>query len=232
MSLPPPHGAPLPPPNGVPPHGAPPRGATMPPPMHHAVSRPGAPLDASTAGRRLDRRHWLLAGLLAITGGAIVLQQSQGALVTLLLRPDAYGWDVLSHQLGIVAFGLVAASLALLLAPGGIARRVLGVVVLLVLVVAGFALQQTTLTAGVPAWSRWVVSGSSLVLLGGVAGWVLASGARWWAWLAVLPVPILALAPTAGARAGIPSGVASWLVSVAALAIALLALALTLPRRR
>ncbi|MFC7432532.1 MULTISPECIES: hypothetical protein [unclassified Agrococcus] len=228
MTLPPPHGAPLAPPM---PHGAP-----FAPPTPHGVpvpAHPGAPLEPLRAGRLLDRRHWLLAGLLGITGGAIVLQQSQGALVTLLLRPEAYGWDVLSHQLGIVVFGLAATAAAYLLAPGGIVGRLLGVVVLVVLVAAGFVLQQAVLSgAGLPMWTRWVVSGSSLVLLGGVAGWILASGARWWAWAAVLLVPVLAVVPTAGARAGIPSGTVSWLMSGAALLVALLTLALTVPRRR
>lgn len=191
---------------------------------------PGSPLEPLRPGRGIDRRHWLLAGLLGIVGGALLLDG--------VLRAASF---FTNSQLPIEAFltpvgggllGLVGIAVAFSLAPGGGARRVLGVLVVLLGVGAALGFGVALFTGGLrmPTELRWVVSPQSLLVGAGIVGWLLAAGARWWAFLVVLLAPAVAAVSMGLALAG--SSLAGLASSVVALVLATLALALSTPRRR
>lgn len=191
---------------------------------------PGSPLEPLRAGRRLDRRHWLLAGLLGILAGGFLLDGALGVTAVLpnpLLDPLA-----LARPVGSAIVGVVGVIVAFALAPGGAARRILGVVV--VLVGVGLALGLSAALLGgavrVPLEVRWVVSPQSVLVGAGIVGWLLASGARWWAFPVLLLTPLVAAAPTALVLRGVDGALLA--TPVVAVLVALIALLLSIPRRR
>lgn len=191
---------------------------------------PGSPLEPLRAGRRVDRRHWLLAGLLGIVGGALVLDavlRAASSFTSSQLPIEAFLMPV-----GAGVLGLAGIVVAFALAPGGAARRVLGVVVVLIGVGVAFGFGVALFTGGlrVPTEVRWVVSPQSLLVGAGIVGWLLAAGARWWAFLVVLLAPAVAAVATALVLAG--SSLAALAPQVVAVVLALLTLALSVPRRR
>lgn len=212
----------------------PPYAATQPTQVLRAPSRPGTPLEPLKGRRRPDRRSWLLAGLLGITGGAIVLSIVPGPLMVLLRDPALYAMDLLG-QLALLAFAIVMIVLAYALAPGGVARSIVGILVLVAAIGGAIAFQHAIFYgSGVPGGRelRAVVSGSSILVLGGVLGWLLASGARWWGFLAVLLTPLVAVSQWILVLQGVPSGVSNLVTQGVALLVALVALLLSIPRRR
>ncbi len=204
----------------------------MAPPRPHTVpmpATPGSPLEPLRTGRRLDRRHWLLAGLLGIVGGVLlfdgVLRSASGTTSQLPL-------EAVLLFAGGGLLGLVAVVVAFALAPGGAGRRILGIVVLVV--GAGLALGFGLLLFGgpvrIPPEIRWVVTPQSLLVGTGILGWLLASGARWWAFLVLLLAPAVATVAMALLVQG--SSLSNVAPQAVALALALLALLLSIPRRR
>ncbi|GAA2174158.1 hypothetical protein GCM10009846_19030 [Agrococcus versicolor] len=197
---------------------------------------PGSPLEPLRPGRPYDRRHWLLAGLLAIAGGTIVDLAARGQLIFALGGRDTGLAEILLLELGRLAVGILLVAMAYVLAPGSAVRRILGIVVLIVgiaaVVAITVALQFGELGALRSPVVRWLLNPQSLLLLVGVVGWVLASGARWWAWLAVL-LPWIVGAVGYGLNVlGVEPGYAITATGAIALAIALVTLLLTIPRRR
>lgn len=210
-----------------------PPGDPMAPPVPRTVpmpATPGSPLEPLRPGRRLDRRHWLLAGLLGILAGGLLLDGVlgvAGALPNPRLDPIA-----LAHPIGSAILGAVGVVVAFTLAPGGAVRRVLGVLVVLVGVglAVGFSALLFVGTVRVPVELRWVVSPQSMLVATGIVGWLLASGARWWAFLVVLLVPLVAAVPTALVLQGVEGALLA--PPIVAVVLALVALLLSIPRRR
>ncbi|SDH29203.1 hypothetical protein [Agrococcus jejuensis] len=210
-----------------------PPGDPMAPPVPRTVpmpATPGSPLEPLRPGRRLDRRHWLLAGLLGIVGGALLLD---GVLsITPVLSGAQVPIESMALAAGGAALGLVAIVVAFSLAPGSLGRRALGIVI--VLVGIGLAVGLVALLFGgpvrIPVEVRWVASPQSLLVGTGIVGWLLASGARWWAFLVVLLAPAIPAVASALLFQG--SSLAILAPQALALVLALLALLLSIPRRR
>jgi len=195
-----------------------------------------SPLEPLRTGRRLDRRHWLLAGLLGIAGGVIVDGAARGQLVLALGGRVQVSPDIVVLEASRLALGIVLVLVAYAFAPGGVVRSLLGAVVLVVGVGAAIA-TAAAIQFGDPGILRepvlrMLVNGQTIVLLAGIVGWILASGARWWAWLAVLLPWTVGAAGFGLAFAGVDSGFAIAAGGALSLAIALVTLLLTLPRRR
>ena len=159
--------------------------------LHQPTPRP-ATRSASPAG---SNRVWLLAGILGIVGG-YVLWSSLPQLGTRFISGGVFLNEGLLYMTQIL-LGLACVVVAMLNAPGSLARRLIAIA--LVVIIAGFAFLLFTLRvqSGLgPVFSGPVggllTSLEGWLVLSGAAGWLIAAGARPIAWLSLVGVLLVA----------------------------------------
>lgn len=155
---------------------------------------PQAEVDAPIPAARRDWwARWAATGLLGLVGGYVVFSSDFAYQLGMTFLPVPQSPPIVATSTMALLFGFSAVTAAFLLAPGPIARRIVGAVVFVI--VSGFALflliaRMAPAGVIVPAW----FSVGALPVLAGAIGWLLASGARPAAWFSLI-APLLLFLP-------------------------------------
>lgn len=187
--------------------------------------------------RPIDRRIWLLAGIIAILGGYLTIQAISGGLIQHLAGfgngPAELTVLLFSH----LVFAVAVTVLGYFLAPGSLGMRVLAsaiYVAAVVLVVAVLALRISGALGGGPGVlfvGATLANPFFVVLLFGALGWLLASRARPIAYLALLLAAAIAPVGLLFGLAGLSSVLSSIVQLVAVGVVAVVILLVSIPRR-
>lgn len=181
------------------------------------------------AARRASRSRWLLAGMLGIAGG-FVLVGSLPQIVTLGIMTSAPVMQLVLHAVFGAAFLIVG----LLHAPGRPSMRIVGIVIVLAFAVIGTVLLAIRVQpggGGLPGpVGALMATPEAWITFGGAAGWLLASGARPLAWLTLLAALLVAPIKLVLVMQGVESAVATPVVEVVMVAVALGVLIASWPR--
>lgn len=181
--------------------------------------------------RTSSRRHWLLAGIIAILGGYLTIVSVGGSLIQQLAGFAGGPPELTLLFVAQLVFAVAVTVLGFFLAPGSLGARLLGSVVYIVAVALLVVLLTLRVSAGLgralsgPFIGATVTNPFFMILLFGALGWLIASRAKPIAYLALVLAVVIApvgfLLAMAGASGPVSSIVQLSLVAIAAVVVLL-----------
>jgi hypothetical protein len=186
--------------------------------------------------RAIDRRHWLLAGIIAILGGYLTILAIGGNLIQQLLGFSGAPAEFTLLFVGQLVFAVAVAVLGYFLAPGPLGRRVLASAIYVVAVAVLVVCLTLRLGGGAgpvlggPFIGATLTNSFFMILLFGALAWLIAARARPIAYLALLLVAAIAPIGTLFALGGISNAVSSMVQLVAVGVAAVVILLVSIPR--
>lgn len=199
-----------------------------------------APARPTHPGGTVERPPSALPGAVAVLlGGYLIVSSLTGSLAASLLPQDLFPPDAAALLLFQMILALIGVICALLVVPGSIGSKAVGILIVVVAVVVCVGSQMARLGGEVPAplailnqpGATTTANGYLMGLLGVGAAWLLVRRARL-GWLTLIPALAMIVIPSALVIIDVPIGYVTIFSLVAASAIGLGVLAGGRPFRR
>lgn len=201
------------------------------------MSDPLVPPALAEPAGPIDRRHWLLAGVIAILGGYLTIIAIGGNLIQQLLGFGGGPAELTVLFVSQLVFAVAVTVLGYFLAPGSLGMRLLASAVYAAAVVLLVASLTLRVGGGLGRALSPLFFGATIanpffmILLFGGLGWLLASRARGIAYLSLVLAAVVAPVGVLLALANLNGAVSSIVQLLAVGVAAVVILLVSFPRR-
>jgi hypothetical protein len=187
--------------------------------------------------RRIDRRQWLLAGIIAILGGYLTILAIGGSLIQQLTGFGGGPAELTLLFVSQLVFAVAVTVLGYFLAPGSLGMRLLASAIYVLAVVTLVVLLTLRVSGGLgrvlggPVIGATLTNSFFMILLLGALAWLIATAARPIAFIALVLAAAIAPVGVLLALAGVSAALSSMVQLIAVGIAAVVILLVSIPRR-